>query len=714
MIFGKVLSALKGNPRNSAAELPINWAQHVQNVTDHKFLLPPPAHSREWADWYNTHPRVRAIVSKIAKALAQVPWYLEGPKDKSGKAKRIDEHEALAFLRAGNPKMPNDIAWEAMSTYLELNGECFVVVGRIGGKPRFWAPVPAYWVFDVPDDLVNGKFKINPLNQAPLEIDAKDVIYLREIDPAKPYNRGTSHSGAAATEIATDKAAATFLNTFFSNNAQPSLVISGTETRPMADKDRARLQAYWEERHRGASKAGRNFFSTSKLEVQEIGSGLRDNEMSKLREQLGQFAFEHWGLPPEIMGRLDNSNRATIDTADELFARHVLVPRLNLLRSWLEPFVALEFGLTGAGLKLKYESPVKEDTAFRLEVVKAAPNDFSRNEVRALAGLPPVDGGDELKDRPDPNMLPHDPNAGPPDGGDTPGKENDKKPQKGVDSDISGTLNASPMKHETNIVAEKPAQVWRSISPDDLIRVSEAHQSPLVTMEATAIFRRVYENLLKEYGAELLTELASEADFQVSTAVAAWLDERSSWLIGAIDETTRSALQASLLAGVAANEDVAKLAERVDAIFAAAADTRAALISQTEATALTGFGSQTAAEQGGFQFKEWLSTRDQAVRDTHKALDGQRVSVYSDFVSKSGAHGPHPGEMSAKAENMNCRCAMRPVLDGEKALDAEAFLKFHGHQMDSISTTVLMTTRKVFRAQHQLVMDELKRVAGKV
>ena len=55
--------------------------------------------------------------------------------------------------------------------------------------------------------------------------------------------------------------------------------------------------------------------------------------------------------------------------------------------------------------------------------------------------------------------------------------------------------------------------------------------------------------------------------------------------------------------------------------------------------------------------KVWHSARDRRVRDTHRAMNGQRVTFQAEFVSPSGARLRYPGDPAAPAaEIINCRC----------------------------------------------------------
>ncbi|CAN3974011.1 Resolvase/invertase-type recombinase catalytic domain-containing protein, partial [Dysosmobacter welbionis] len=47
------------------------------------------------------------------------------------------------------------------------------------------------------------------------------------------------------------------------------------------------------------------------------------------REFLRNAVLEHFGVPREIMGITENSNRATSDAAQYIYASNVLMPRLG-------------------------------------------------------------------------------------------------------------------------------------------------------------------------------------------------------------------------------------------------------------------------------------------------------------------------------------------------------------------------------------------------
>jgi len=680
MRFGEAIGALKAALRSSTAKAGPETAM-VRFVTrDEQFGNAPNVNSQKLAQLYVDNPWARTIVSKIGQAVAKQPWFIETPN-----GERIDKHPALDFIRRGCKGCRGRKALKVTQVLLELQGECFWIVGRnAAGVPVEYAPIPSHWVLDTPNKTFNG-FRIQPRSGVPFEVDASHVIHFHEANPVDPYARGTSVAQAAWADLETDKAAATFLGSYFVNHARPDLAVMGTESRPMNEKDLARAETSWLTNFRGTSKKGRPFFSASKLEIQEIGSGLRDNQMQELRDQLKENALQTWGVPPELFGKLSSSNRATIESAEFLFAKHTVEPRLLFLLEELEDFCVEEFDVAPG--TLKFESPVSEDVAHALECVKVRSTAFTDNEVRALARMKPVAGKDEFPEAPDPNRLNPDE--------DKPGKNPKAKPENEPENKPKKTFDAG---------------VRKALSVEDVVRVSNAHEDPQVRAEVTRMFDEIFTALVEKFGSELLEVLESEANFQVMGEAANFIIDEVPSLVGQIDKTTRKELAAALAEGAAASESVAELITRVEGVFSEAAKIRASTISDTVATKLAGFTTQTAAKQAGFDHKKWLSTRDHKVRDSHAALDRQVKLISEPFVAPDGSKAMHPGAFGKAAEDINCRCAMRPVIQGEKAaaMSDVDFERRYEELRVRVAKRFSKTLKDVFAGQQAVVITALK------
>ena len=95
---------------------------------------------------------------------------------------------------------------------------------------------------------------------------------------------------------------------------------------------------------------------------------------------------------------------------------------------------------------------------------------------------------------------------------------------------------------------------------------------------------------------------------------------------------------------------------------------RSRTIARTESTKAINLASEQAyntAQADGIKIrKEWLSSRDDLVRETHQELDGQIVGVNEMFVVPStGAKGSSPSNFNDPSENINCRCTVLPIVE---------------------------------------------------
>lgn len=129
-------------------------------------------------------------------------------------------------------------------------------------------------------------------------------------------------------------------------------------------------------------------------------------------------------------------------------------------------------------------------------------------------------------------------------------------------------------------------------------------------------------------------------------------------------QAVKRIIEQGLAAGASVNDMQAGLMRA-----AAFRPARALTIARTETTRAISAGTVQAIEAvaatGVKVRKQWLSARDDVVRDTHVELDGDTVAPGEDFVSSSGATGQAPGLLGEPGEDINCRCTTLPVVTEE-------------------------------------------------
>jgi len=128
--------------------------------------------------------------------------------------------------------------------------------------------------------------------------------------------------------------------------------------------------------------------------------------------------------------------------------------------------------------------------------------------------------------------------------------------------------------------------------------------------------------------------------------------------------TTRNEIAKDIALGMGENETIEQIAQRLERRFNIAESTRAQTIAQTETvTAYNGGNMEGMLQSGLVEKHEWLTRKDQDVRDTHKftndggLMDGQIVQLGEEFPLDSG----YTGWSKAFPSDYNERCTTIPV-----------------------------------------------------
>lgn len=133
-----------------------------------------------------------------------------------------------------------------------------------------------------------------------------------------------------------------------------------------------------------------------------------------------------------------------------------------------------------------------------------------------------------------------------------------------------------------------------------------------------------------------------------------------------IVRTQSNAITSLVDKGLQDGQAIPAIANSLSDVFAFSTQ-RALMIARTESTRAANLGTQRAYSEAmaiGIQVrKQWLSARDENVRNSHAALDGQTVGVNENFISESGAEALSPATFGDASEDVNCRCTMIPIVD---------------------------------------------------
>lgn len=126
-------------------------------------------------------------------------------------------------------------------------------------------------------------------------------------------------------------------------------------------------------------------------------------------------------------------------------------------------------------------------------------------------------------------------------------------------------------------------------------------------------------------------------------------------------------IRTQITQGIIKGDSYTKMAKRVKDVLEQDAR-KARTVVRTEAHRIRNAGkmdsAKRAAELGIDMVKVWDATLDLRTRPAHRKLDGKKVGVNENFVSKNGGVGPAPGNLNHPKDDINCRCTMRLEIKG--------------------------------------------------
>lgn len=374
-----MLSAVQASVRDA---LRIAWSEAPRRAND------------LYTDTFHKTPMLDPL-HLIASDVAAAPFSLFRKEDylRNGEdAKPLADHLLLSVFKNPMPAHKEiDFFQFFYSTviYYELVGDCFWMVDRSGprGKPSAFYLVPPSWMLATPT-AQDPNFHVQPMGNTShtgIVVPQDDVIWFKAPNLVNPYGRGRARAEAIADEIDTHEYSSKYAKNLFYNDAVPPLIL---EIPGISEPEAKAFKEKWMENYGGFLNARKpSVIGARDFKLHQIATNNKEMDFVESRKYLIQMANEHYAVPPEIRGNLQNSNRATIDSAMYLWTKTVVTKRLRIFES---AFNAQVVPLFDPSLIFKFENIVPNDAEFALKKLSAGlgAGVVTRNEWRVGMGLP--------------------------------------------------------------------------------------------------------------------------------------------------------------------------------------------------------------------------------------------------------------------------------------------------------------------------------------
>ena len=651
---------------------------------------------------WSTSPWFRAVVEAAAYAAAVVPWriYMVRPSETSreyrkairegrdppryirhiplqtGESHAIREriirgleiherfeedrdHAFLEVLAEPNDAMTGiDMRFVTFASLMVVGEIGWAIVpGKLGQPKEIW-PVPAHWIVRTPTrETPTYTIRLNGQERV---FSKEEFVLFRNPSLANPYGRGSGIGMSLADELETDEYISKFQNTWFINRGRPDIVFT-VKGNPNGDSVREAKERF-ENEYRDVRRGGRSFWTRENVDVKVLEQRLIDAGMNESRTWIKDLVRQVIRIPPEVMGDVKDSNRATIDHALAVLAIINTVPQCERMRAQMQMKIIPRYD---ERLALGYYSPVPDDRDFQLKAIQAAPHTVEAGEMRRLQGLEDRGEADRVQYMPM-NLIP------------VPAPKKPDEPKQLTDGK---QRSASPVTKEVDdavadavVAALQPVHFENEVKPE-------------------------IERTVEQWGNKVMEEIGSEVSFSMlNPLVLEHLQQFSSTKITAINDTTRALVREAIRQGVASGEGAEEIGRRISALMSQSSRVRSITIARTEVGASANFATWGAHSMSGVvEQRQWIPTPDAALRDEHAELAGQ-IRGIADPFDVDGYAAMYPGGFGVAHLDVNCRCTTRAIIEG-KTFDPAIVWRTFAADVETEAERVARAVRRAFALQ---------------
>ena len=608
----------------------------------------------------------------------------------------IPQHPLTRLFRRPNKHMSQSMFWQYVSTYIDIGGNAYIhKVRNVYGQVIELRPYHSGHIVPISESGQWVDYYQYSYEGVQKELDPRDIIHIRSyyIDPLNPV-LGISPVRAAGINIDTYNELMQTLYSYLRNNGVPSgvLTVQQAVNAVQAESLKEQFQTNTTGRNRG-----KPIVLPSGMTYTQMGLDVSKMEAASQFAQYETAICGIYRVHPSVamtMAGLQSSTYSNMQTAFQEYTLLTRVPTWNMWEEQVELSFSNEFPEVDVEFDTSTVAALRADVAMQANVVtQFTSNLITVNEARQQLGYSPLETEDG--DRYSVDLTTAAPSFGfgssnaseaiaEPSNSNVDAKwKAPELPQSGkIDqsTDVKAEAFWNSMDKTVRSYADrlqKPTQELIQQVGDVLIGDVKKQGGKALAVKAndprlTLLIER-YMKATGKWREQLLQEITKLAVTEVGgdmSAVESYLDKTLTKIttemsanitdsIGSIQLDVQDTV--NQMAGASADDIFDKLTEKFETLPPARAKAIArttARASSTEvATSTWSSLNDDETDPDEEVVKVWTTRRDGVVRATHKAQDGDWVTMGGTFPN--GTRGPGSG--GSASEVINCRCVLRPV-----------------------------------------------------
>ena len=395
----------QGTANNLLAVLPSSYAAQLKSASLSETIATSKIGKPVWSDWnvstaikdgYKSSTWAFACIYRLAKAVASVPWIVERGSDQNWLP--VDGHPLADLVNSPNRFWSRQDLLERMVIFLCLSGNAVVTKLRVRGVPaELWLLSPDA-VKPIPDEKVFIKeYQVYKEGKLYRKMPAEDVVHVQFTNPADPY-WGQAPLQAAGKAVDTDVEASNWNKSALQNRAvaDGAFVFKNIISQDQFDNARQMIR----DQHGGSSNARLPWIVGSDASWHQMSFSPVDMDYLDSRKFNREEICSAFGVPPALIGIMDNATLANIETSRQIFWEDTVIPLLTDIRDAFNRALVPEFGETGLRLNFDIKHIPANHALFKQNVDTAwklwnMGIPFNMLNQRLHLGFDEVPGGDD-------------------------------------------------------------------------------------------------------------------------------------------------------------------------------------------------------------------------------------------------------------------------------------------------------------------------------
>jgi len=343
---------------------------------------------------------VYACIRANGEEIQKMEFELYQIKGKDGDEERVHESELLDILEAPNENMTGMDMRFTIAAHLESIGNAYLFLDGVKdqkGKPTGMYLLDASRVKVV----VNKETFPHRVSHYEYRTETKahrfetyQIVHFKYSDPSNIFE-GIGTVQTTAQWIDADNYAMEFNRRYFLNGAKIGGFLESTVA--YSTEQLEYIRKSFENAHAGIGNSHKTMVLPQGTQYKVGGETQKDMDFSNMMTMMRDRILAAFRVPRTALGITDDVNRANAEATDYVFAARTILPKMQIICSYLNEFLVPRYG---ENIYLTFADPVpenREQMAREMSAALGAGPMMSVNEARdQYLGLDPIENGDDV------------------------------------------------------------------------------------------------------------------------------------------------------------------------------------------------------------------------------------------------------------------------------------------------------------------------------